>query len=232
MIHIHHYTKYRELLGHEKKKNEFMHQYNLEDIFYTYIRPNKGVTFGTHEKPFVLEKPSINNFIKTINPAIGNFKANVIENEDLYIIDNYLTLKKNNKVIYKPTTIHTFGLPDFLIKSFEENYIINNNSYKFPEKSKLIDRKNRTGTIFYGTLLICEDGKSVCSYIEPPSNIFIAAMCILRGIDYIINNPLKGALTPVDLPTDYFIDFFKKFNIELITKEFDVDPDMIYTKIL
>ena len=211
-----------------KKADEFVNTWSVEALISEALRPAE-LGWGSHERHWphdanhhkfgskcgiYLSQPGAETQVRTWIPASGPINGFLITHAESLSIAEYLTLKKDNKVYYRPTVHYAYHpCPDAVLSLNElvqRKYI--------PQKEKRIILKeiidgadelgvllmgNKKGAYWYGSHLSIHEAKNLANYNNATS--LQVAAGVLSGMIWAIQNPERGIVEPEDMDYEYIL---------------------------
>ncbi|QLZ70522.1 Homospermidine synthase [Legionella sp. PC1000] len=210
-----------------KKENEFINTWSVDALISEALRPAE-LGWGSHERHWphdanhynfgsncgiYLSQPGAETQVRTWTPS-GPINGFLITHTESLSIAEYLTLKKDNKVYYRPTVHYAYHPCSDAILSLKElvqrKYI--------PQKEKRIILKeiidgtdelgvllmgNKKGAYWYGSRLSIHEAKKLANHNNATS--LQVAAGVLSGMIWAINNPECGIIEPEDMDHEYIL---------------------------
>jgi homospermidine synthase len=211
-----------------KKTDEFINTWSVDALISEALRPAE-LGWGSHERHMphdanhhdfgsncgiYLSQPGAETQVRTWTPASGPINGFLITHTESLSIAEYLTLKKDNKVYYRPTVHYAYHpCPDAILSLKElvqRKYI--------PQQNKRIILKeivdgtdelgvllmgNKKGAYWYGSHLSIHNAKELANYNNATS--LQVAAGVLSGMIWAINNPKRGIIEPEDMDHEYIL---------------------------
>jgi homospermidine synthase len=211
-----------------KKTNEFINTWSVDALISEALRPAE-LGWGSHERHWphdanqhhfgskcgiFLSQPGAETQVRTWTPASGPITGFLITHAESLSITEYLTLKKDNKVYYRPTVHYAYHpCPDAVLSLNE----LVQRKYN-PQKEKRIMIKeivdgadelgvllmgNKKGAYWYGSHLSIHEAKSLANHNNATS--LQVAAGVLSGMIWAIKNPDRGIVEPEDMDHEYIL---------------------------
>lgn len=229
-----------------KKLNEFVGTWSIEGLREEGIAPAE-MGWGTHEKkiplfatfpPYgpqnqiFLSQMGMNTWVRSWVPNT-EIIGMVIRHAEAFSISDYLTVKKKNKVIYRPT-VHYAYMPcnETLASLFE----LRSRNYELQENLRIMNDEIIEGEDILGALLMGHKYNSwwtgsILSIEEsrklvPHQNATTmqVAIGVVSAICWMLDNPNKGLQVPDDLPHEYILNIAKKYLGKFVSTPADWTP--------
>ncbi len=234
VIHISELDTLRQSIPREQ--NEFICTWSPEGFIEEGMAPAE-LGWGTHEtmkegiykysygikNQICMATRGMNTLCQSYVPN-QNYVGMIIRHEEAYSISDYLTVKENQKVVYRPTVHYVYKPCSDAISSM---YDLQSNGYKHPDKlripkKELIDGNDYLGCFllsrdygawWIGTLQSVEDAKQLIPNQGP--TILVVAAGVLGAVIYAFNNPDLGVIHPEkmdeDIAMSYILPYLKPF---------------------
>ncbi len=211
-----------------KKTDEFINTWSVEALISEALRPAE-LGWGSHERHWphdanhhtfgsncgiYLSQPGAETQVRTWTPASGPINGFLITHAESLSIAEYLTLKKDNTVYYRPTVHYAYHpCPDAILSLNE----LVQRKYT-PQKKKRILLKdivdgadelgvllmgNKKGAYWYGSHLSIHEARTLANYNNATS--LQVAAGVLSGIIWAIKNPERGIIEPEDMGHEYIL---------------------------
>ncbi|KTD43061.1 saccharopine dehydrogenase C-terminal domain-containing protein [Legionella parisiensis] len=211
-----------------KKPDEFINTWSVDALISEALRPAE-LGWGSHERHWphdanhynfgsncgiYLSRPGAETQVRTWTPNSGPINGFLITHAESLSIAEYLTLKKNNKVYYRPTVHYAYHpCPDAILSLKElvqRKYI--------PQKEKRIILKeivegtdelgvllmgNKKGAYWYGSHLSIHEARKLANHNNATS--LQVAAGVLSGMIWAIKNPERGIIEPEDMDHEYIL---------------------------
>jgi homospermidine synthase len=176
-----------------------------KDVYSYKEGPKNQVCFNTR---------GIDTYAETFVPS-GNYLGMIVRHEEAFSISDYLTVKRGNKVVYRPTVYYCYQPCDDAISSL---YEMKSNAYKQPTtlrlpKHELIDGNDELGCFllskkwggwWIGTTQSVQDAEELCPG-QSPTTLVVAAG-VLAAVFYAFNHPSLGVIHPDDMEETEALD--------------------------
>lgn len=217
-----------QISSQAKKTDEFINTWSVDALISEALRPAE-LGWGSHERHWphdanhhtfgsncgiYLSQPGAETQVRTWTPTSGPIHGFLITHAESLSIAEYLTLKKDNKVYYRPTVHYAYHpCPDAILSLKElvqRKYV--------PQKEKRIILKevvdgtdelgvllmgNKKGAYWYGSHLSIHEAKKLAKYNNATS--LQVAAGVLSGIIWAIKNPERGITEPEDMDHEYIL---------------------------
>ena len=211
-----------------KNANEFINTWSVDALIAEAMQ-SAELGWGSHERHWphdahhhdfgsncgiYLSKPGAETQVRTWTPSSGPILGYLITHTESLSIAEYLTLKKDNQVYYRPTVHYAYlPCPDAVLSIQElvqRNYI--------PQKEKRIISRdiidgtdelgvllmgNQKGAYWYGSQLSIHETNKITTYSNATS--LQVAAGILSGMIWAINNPERGITEPEEIDHEYIL---------------------------
>jgi len=236
-----------QITNRPKKVNEFMNTWSIHG-FYQALKLFSEVGWGTHErhKPkgailhpegpqnmMVMPTKGAKTWARSWVPS-GDIKGMVLSHDESFSISNYLTIKKDGKLIYRPTVHFVYMPSDSALASVHEmemkNYRMQDNMFILSDK-EIVDGMDEVGVLimghkykswWVGSRLDIHTAKK----LAPGKNATTLQVAIsaLSGLRWIILNRSEGLCYSEQLPHNEIIEVARPFMSPIISVQTDWDP--------
>ena len=222
------------------EENTLYSTWNPHSFFYEIVS-SPEIFFGTEKELLAYRDKIIEYDLKDLYVSLrhtavdnkhksyslcGAFYGHLTTHEEIYSIGDYLSLYKNGKLIYKPTTRFIY-LPSVPART-SLKYIKENNFQK-PQNIKVLDKKDiseggetvgvviygkRFKTRFFGNRLTIADTEQSPTILQVGASAFAA-------FKYMKNHPNQGFLFPEELDDKEILNEVTKYIGALSTITYD-----------
>ncbi|WP_392538638.1 saccharopine dehydrogenase C-terminal domain-containing protein [Legionella sp. 227] len=217
-----------QISSQTKKTDEFINTWSVDGLISEALRPAE-LGWGSHERhwPYdanhhhfgskcgiYLSQPGAETQVRTWTPNSGPINGFLITHAESLSIAEYLTLKKEDTVYYRPTVHYAYQpCPDAILSLKElvqRKYV--------PQKEKRIMLKeivdgtdelgvllmgNKNGAYWYGSHLSIHEARKIVSH-NSATSLQVAAG-VLSGVIWAIKNPEHGIIEPEDMDHEYIL---------------------------
>lgn len=211
-----------------KNNGEFVNTWSVNGFVSEGSQPAE-LGWGTHEKHWpndarqhtqgsqcaiYLERPGASVRVRSWTPKLGPYHGYLITHAESVSISNFLTLKKEGQIYYRPTVHYAYRpCPDAVLSLNE----FASNNWQPPKKQRLILAEivdgydelgvllmgNKKGAYWYGShLAITEARKLVC---HNSATTLQVASGVLSGLIWALNNPSAGIVEPEELDYQFIM---------------------------
>ena len=219
---IHSSERDTQLSNRTKDFDEFVNVWSIEGIVEESIAPVE-IGWGAHEKelPKFTIKPDYGPKNQIIIPQMGintlvrswvpnqEFVGMIITHGEAYGISKMLTLRRRNKLIYRPTVHYAYLPANETMSSLHD---LRCRGYELPMKKRIMNDEITTGTDtlgalitghvynswWTGSILSIEEARKLVPHQN--ATTIQVAIGVVSAIKWMINNPNKGLCFPEDLP--------------------------------
>ncbi|WP_133128482.1 homospermidine synthase [Legionella nagasakiensis] len=212
-----------------KKPGEFVNTWSVDGFISEAIQPAE-LGWGTHERHWpedaykqdhgqqcaiYLNRPGASVRVRSWTPTFGSYHGFLITHSESISLADYLTLKHENQLYYRPT-VHYAYLPCPLAElslcelAGNEWQKQKNNLLMMDEIIDGIDELgvllmgNKRGAYWYGSQLSIQEARQLAPYNNATS--LQVAAGTLAGMLWLIEHPDKGVVEPEDLDFKYILD--------------------------
>lgn len=230
-----------------KEVGEFVGTWSIDGLIEEGMSPAE-LGWGTHEdtipanstKPatgpmnqIFIDQMGINTWIRSWVPDF-EIVGMLIRHGEAYGISNFLTVKKDGKIVYRPTVHYAYVPCDSTIASLHE---FRGTMYKEPESKRILYDEIENGSDIMGALLMGHkynswwtgsnlDINEARRLVPEQSNATSVQVAIglVAAICWMIENPKEGIKIPDDLPHDYILKIAKPYLGKWISRKYDWTP--------
>jgi homospermidine synthase len=218
-----------QITNYPKKIGEFSNSWSSEGlIMESSMFPELG--WGTHERHWpddacdhkfgsksaiYLKKRAASVKVRTWTPTFGPFHGFLIPHPESISIANYLTLKQDDNVVYRPTvhfsympcpyaelSLYEFASNEWVPQSKMCNLV--NDIVDGRDELGVLLMGNQKGAYWYGSQLTIQETRDLVPYNNATS--LQVACAVLAGICWAIEHPREGIVEPEDLDHQSILD--------------------------
>lgn len=211
-----------------KKTDEFINTWSVDALISEALRPAE-LGWGSHERHWphdanhhnygsncgiYLNQPGAETRVRTWTPGSGPINGFLITHAESLSITEYLTLKKDNQIYYRPTVHYAYHPSPDAILSLKE--LVQRKYIPHSEKRimlhEIIDGTdelgvllmgNKKGAYWYGSRLSIHEAKKIANHNNATS--LQVAAGVLSGIIWAIKNPDRGIIEPEDMDHEFIL---------------------------
>ncbi len=217
-----------QISSQTKKADEFINTWSVDALISEALRPAE-LGWGSHERHWphdanhhnfgsncgiYLNQPGAETQVRTWTPASGPINGFLITHAESLSIAEYLTLKKDNKVYYRPTVHYAYlPCPDAILSLKElvqrkylaqkEKRILLKEVVDGTDELGVLLMGNKKGAYWYGSHLSIHEAKKIANYNNATS--LQVAAGVLSGMIWAIKNPERGIIEPEDMDHEYIL---------------------------
>lgn len=243
---IHCSEKDTQITNKPKNVDEFVGMWGIEGMIEESISPVE-IGWGIHEKelPKLASFPSYGTKNQIIVPQMGmntwvrswapyqEFVGMIITHGETFGISQNLTLKKANKIFYRPTVLYAYLPSNETISSLHE---LRCRNYELQPKLRIMNDEITSGTDTLGALIMGHPYNSwwtgsVLSIDEsrrlvPHQNATTVQVGIgvVSAVLWMLDNTEKGLCFPEDLPYEYILSVAKPYLGDFVSEPVDWTP--------
>jgi len=203
---------------HVKKDNEFVNTWSVDGFISEAGQPAE-LGWGTHENAWpdgakhhrfgtknsiYIEKPGVSVRVKTWTPIKGQCLGCLITHNETISITDYLTIKKDHKVLYRPTVHYAYHPCDDALLSIHELVA---RGWRVQEAKRIMNSDTGYGGVdalgillmghalnayWYGSILSLDEARRTVPF-NTATSLQVAAG-VLSGVAWAIENPHEGIL--------------------------------------
>lgn len=235
-----------QIVNRPKEVNEFVNTWSVEGFYEEGIAPAE-MGWGTHEKTLpnnacthaqgpqnqiCLAQCGIRTKVHSCVPS-GEIIGMVVRHGEAFTISDYLTVKDNDKVVYRPTVHYAYCCSDVAINSL---YELEMRNFNMQDKIRIATDEIISGHDELGVLLMGHDFNSwwcgtvltidEARELVPNQNATTlqVACSVLASVCWIINNPQQGFCVPDDLPYKEILHYAEPYLGKIISQPIDWTP--------
>ena len=239
----------RDTQGAEKRKPRgvFINTWSIDGFIGEGLQPSE-LGWGTHEKywprdaiahetgcraAIMLDMPGAAVRVRSWTPLEGPYLGFLITHNESISIADYLTVRENDQVIYRPTVHYAYHPCDDAILSLHE--LAGKNWREQPQKKLLRDEitqgtdelgvllmGNKKGVYWYGSHLSIGEARELAPYNNATS--LQVAAGVLAGVIYAIRHPEESILEPDDIDHRAMLEIAAPYLGEIIGQYGDWTP--------
>lgn len=206
-----------------KRVDEFVNTWSVDGFVSEGCQPCE-LGWGSHERHFptdgnrydfgrgssiFLSRPGAATRVRTWTPKAGHFHAFAITHGESISIADYLTVKKNGVVSYRPTVHYSYHPCDDAVLSVHE--FVGRN-YVMQSKQRILMDEISSGGIdelgvllaghaknayWYGSQLSVDEARQLCPFNNATS--LQVCVSVLSGVIWAMENPQRGIVEPDDM---------------------------------
>ncbi len=222
-----------------KKRNEFVNTWSIDGFIGEGLQPAE-LGWGTHEKHWpkdagthsfgcqaaiYLNQPGAATQVRSWTPMEGPYHGFLITHSESISIADYLTVRKNGEVVYRPTVHYAYHPSDDAVLSVHE--LAGKNWQEQPVKRLMRDEieegvdelgvllmGNPKGVYWYGSHLGIDEARKSAPYNNATS--LQVAAGVLAGVIWAIRNPDLGVIEPDDIDHETMLEIARPYLGEVI----------------
>jgi homospermidine synthase len=208
-----------------KRQNEFVNTWSVDGFVGESLQPSE-LGWGSHERHWpedaarhefgcdaaiYLNRPGAATRVRSWVPSSGPFHGFLITHGESISIADYLTLKRDGRVIYRPTVHYAYHPCDDAVLSIHE---LSGRNWHMQASERVIRDEITTGTdelgvllmghskgaYWYGSRLSIEEARELAPYNNATSLQVVAG--VLAGMSWVLDNPCAGVVEPDILDHD------------------------------
>lgn len=212
-----------------KQRNEFVNTWSVEGFAGEGCQPSE-LGWGTHEQYFpidgshhgygcdaaiYLKRSGITTRVRGWTPLEGSYHGFLITHNESISIADYLTIKENGAVRYRPTVYYAYHPCDDAVLSIHE---LNGRNFRLQSNLRLIMDDvydgidelgvllmgHQKGAYWYGSVLSIQEARTLAPYNNATSLQVVAG--VLAGLIWAIENPDAGIVEPDEMPFDRILE--------------------------
>ena len=227
--------------------DEFVNTWSSEAFCGESLQPAE-LGWGTHERNWpadareygfgsgaaiYLDRPGVATKVRSWVPFEGPFHGWLISHGEAISIPDYLSVRENGKVVYRPTCHYAYHPCDDAVLSLQE---FAGNGWRFPARQRLLREEidtgfdelgvllmgHRKGGYWYGSQLSIDEARKLCPYNNATSlqvnAPYVAAMV------WALRNPRAGIVEPEEMDYQLLLDLSSPYLGRLVGVYTDWTP--------
>ena len=231
-----------------KKEGEFVNTWSIDGFFSEGTQPSE-MGWGTHERKLpkggkehkfgpgsaiYLEQPSFMTKVRSWTPLAQTQHAWVVTHHEAIALADYLTIKEDDKAIYRPTVHYAYHPCDAAVLSLHE---LAGNNGVFQKNQRLISKEIVPGGIdelgvllmghaknayWYGSRLSIDETRRLAPYNNATGLQVVAG--ILGGMVWAMKNPNAGIVDSEEMDHDVVMEVARPYLGEMLGVYTDWTP--------
>ena len=230
-----------------KRHDEFVNTWSSEAFCGESLQPAE-LGWGTHERNWprdgreygfgcgaaiYLDRPGAATRVRSWAPSEGQFHGWLISHGEAISIPDYLSVRENGKVVYRPTCHYAYHPCDDAVLSLHE---FAGNGWRFPPRQRLLRDEvdtgfdelgvllmgHKKGAYWYGSQLSIRDARRLCPHNNATSLQVNAPY--VAGIVWALQNPQAGIVEPDELDYRTILDISTPYLGKLVGAYTDWTP--------
>jgi homospermidine synthase len=212
-----------------RQRGEFVNTWSVRGLITEGLQPAE-LGWGTHERHWprdagrhnygsdaaiFLNRPGAGTRVRSWTPLEGSYQGFLITHAESISIAEYLTVKENDRVAYRPTVYYAYHPCDDAVLSLHE---MAGKNWEQPDSVRIMRDEiscgtdelgillmgNKKGVYWYGSRLSIEEARELVEY-NSATSLQVAAG-VLSGVVWALNNPRAGIVEPDDIPAVELLD--------------------------
>lgn len=224
-----------------KEVGEFVNTWSIDGFVSEGGQPSE-MGWGTHEKQLpeggkkhtfgcmaaiYMNRPGFSMRVRSWTPEEGPFHGFIITHNESISTSDYFSVKKNGKVVYRPTCHYAYHPCDAAVLSLHE--MAGKNGQQQKRQRLIVDEitsgmdelgvllmGHKKGAYWYGSQLTIEETRRVISHNNATS--LQVAVAALAGLMWAIQNPDRGVVEAEDLDHDFVLRISKPYLGKVVGK--------------
>src|SRR5437588_67056 len=225
---------------------EFLNTWSPEVAYYGSIQPTE-IGWGTHERTLpagavqlgpeiptiLIPRPGLRNLLRSWTPNGGPFIGFAIAHEEVVSLSDLLTIRRGDRIVYRPTTTFVYQPCDSALASMHE---YSGNGFVLPQIRHILMSEIIDGRDELGVLLMCEGGKSYWfgsllsihdarrrAPLNNATTMQVAAG-VLAALAWAISHPRLGIQEPDDIDHLFALDIARQYLEPIVGTYTDWSP--------
>lgn len=218
-----------QITNQPKRRNEFVNTWSIDGFIGEGSQPSE-LGWGSHERHWphdahqhsfgcqsaiYLERPGASIRVRTWTPMAGPFHGFLITHGESISIANYLTFKKDEEVLYRPTVHYAYHPCDDAVLSLHElagcewhqqhqHRLLSDDIVEGVDELGVLLMGNARGAYWYGSQLSIDEARKLAPY-NTATSLQVAAG-VLAGMIWAIENPRCSVVEPDEINYKYILD--------------------------
>ena len=230
-----------------KQQGEFVNTWSIEGFISEGLQPAE-LGWGTHEKELppdgarhefgcgaaiYLKRPGAGTRVRTWTPRAGSIQGYLITHNEAISIADYLTLREQGRVVYRPTCHYAYHPADDAILSLHE---LQGNAFRPQSRWRLMNDEIVEGidelgvllyghahnAFWYGSQLSVAEARSLAPYQNATGLQVTSA--VLAGMVWAIENPRRGIVESEELDHERILSIMEPYLGPLVGEYTDWTP--------
>jgi homospermidine synthase len=205
-----------------KRPGEFVNTWSVDGFVGEGSQPSE-LGWGTHEKwmpenarlhdfgckcAAYLMQPGASTRVRTWTPKAGTFHGFLITHGESISISDYLTIRKGDEVVYRPTVHYAYHPCDDAVLSVHE---LAGRNWRMQEKQRILNEEiidgidelgvllagHKRNAYWYGSQLSIDEARKLVPYNTATS--LQVCVAVLSGLIWAIENPDRGITEPDEM---------------------------------
>ena len=222
-----------------RKRGEFVNTWSVRGLITEGLQPAE-LGWGTHERHWprdagrhnygseaaiFLNRPGAGTRVRSWTPLEGSYHGFLVTHAESISIAEYLTVKENDRVTYRPTVYYAYHPCDDAVLSLHE---MAGKNWEQPESVRIMRDEiscgtdelgillmgNKKGVYWYGSRLSIDEARDLVEY-NSATSLQVAAG-VLSGVVWALNNPRAGIVEPDDIPATDLLEVASPYLGEVV----------------
>ncbi|MEI8320895.1 MAG: saccharopine dehydrogenase C-terminal domain-containing protein [Alphaproteobacteria bacterium] len=214
-----------QITAKKRQEHEFVNTWSVDGFLSEGQQPAE-LGWGTHEKYFpkdgkrhptgckaaiYLQQPGLATNTRSWTPQYGPYQGFLITHNESISTADYLTVKKDGEVKYRPTVYYSYRPANDAILSIHE---MEGNNFQSPQSKRILNDEitsgvdelgillmgHKKGAYWYGSQLDIHEARKLAPHCNATALQVVAG--ILCGLDWMIRHPRKGIVEPENIDYD------------------------------
>ena len=217
-----------------KEQGEFVNTWSVDGFVGEGCQPAE-LGWGSHEKNWprdgkkhdfgrgsaiYLMQPGAATRVRTWTPVAGHFHGFLITHSEAISISDYLTVKKGEQVLYRPTVHYAYHPSDAAVLSVHE---LAGRNWRIQDRKRIMMDEIVTGAdelgvllaghkknaYWYGSRLSVQEARQLCPHNNATS--LQVTVSVLGGLIWAMENPNEGVVEPDELDFRRILDICRPY---------------------
>lgn len=230
-----------------RKRGEFVNTWSVRGLITEGLQPAE-LGWGSHERHWprdagrhnygsdaaiFLNRPGAGTRVRSWTPLEGPYHGFLITHAESISIAEYLTVKDNDRVTYRPTVYYAYHPCDDAVLSLHEmagkNWeqpktvrIMRDEISSGTDELGLLLMGGKKGVYWYGSRLGIDEARDLVEN-NSATSLQVAAG-VLSGVVWALNNPRSGIVEPDDIPAEDILEVATPYLGEVVGEYGDWTP--------
>lgn len=236
-----------QIAGQRKQPDEFVNTWSVDGFVAEALQPAE-LGWGSHERHWpadaaqheygcnaaiYLSRPGAATRVRSWTPLEGAYQGFLITHGESISIADHLALRKNGKVVYRPTVHYAYHPCDDAMLSMHElagknwrlqrhKRIMRDDILHGMDALGVLLMGNGKGAYWYGSRLSTEQARMLAPY-NSATSLQVAAG-VLGGMVWALRHPAAGVVEPDDIDYEMVLEIAKPYLGELVGVYSDWTP--------
>ncbi|SEL08619.1 homospermidine synthase [Nitrosovibrio tenuis] len=223
-----------QVAEHRKRRDEFINTWSVDGFVGEALQPSE-LGWGTHERHWpeggarhkfgcdaaiYLNRPGAATRIRSWTPLTGPYHGFLITHGESISIADHLTLRRNEKVVYRPTVHYAYHPCDDAVLSLHElagrnwhlqanKRILRDDITDGMDELGVLLMGHAKGAYWYGSRLSIREVRQLAPYNNATS--LQVAAGVLAGMAWALQHPYEGVIEPDDIDYETALEIARPY---------------------